>query len=173
MNSRIRLNIYKNNLINRLTIKESILEIILLDNKIRFEKQCIIPPYIVDFLLPKKNLIIELDGECHNRNIQKEKDYKREDYLMSIGYMVQRFSNEIEDKEIIKTIKMYPNLDRKVIKKTMDIRLKLLNISCKKNIFNEKFNDFRDLLIKEIIESNKCSIVVANKIMNNIYKGLI
>lgn len=57
-------------------------------------RQHIIGDYIVDFLLPYYNLVIEVDGGYHAERIQQEDDNIRSEYLNSKGYYVIRFKNE-------------------------------------------------------------------------------
>ena len=58
---------------------------------LRFRRQFIIEPYIVDFYCHKAKVVIEIDGGVHNT--QEEFDQKREDDLQSMGYRIIRFSN--------------------------------------------------------------------------------
>ena len=55
----------------------------------KFRRQAAIGNYIVDFLCPKRKLIIELDGGQHNDNIKY--DENRTKYLNTLGYKVLRF----------------------------------------------------------------------------------
>ena len=48
--------------------------------------------YIVDFFCSKLNLVIEIDGESHFGN--EEKDNKKQTFLESIGLTVLRFDND-------------------------------------------------------------------------------
>lgn len=48
---------------------------------------------IVDFFLPKLNLIIEVDGGYHRRKDRKEKDAGRMKYLGRLGLKVIRVTN--------------------------------------------------------------------------------
>ena len=50
--------------------------------------------YIVDFYIPKKQLIIEIDGIQHLTEEHKEKDQARDKFLEGQGLRVLRFSNE-------------------------------------------------------------------------------
>ena len=60
-------------------------------NNERFLRQYSIGPYVVDFYCSKHKLAIELDGEVHL--YQEEKDVKRTEYLNSVGVRVLRFEN--------------------------------------------------------------------------------
>lgn len=64
----------------------------LLNWKIRFRSQRPYSHYIVDFLIPEKLLIIEVDGKYHEKT--QEYDLKRQTYLESLGFTVIRFTNE-------------------------------------------------------------------------------
>lgn len=48
--------------------------------------------YVVDFFFPSKLLIVEVDGKIHEK--QKQKDFRREQFLKSVGCKVMRFTNE-------------------------------------------------------------------------------
>ena len=50
--------------------------------------------YIVDFYIPQKQLVIEIDGIQHLTEEHKEKDQTRDNFLEEQGLMVLRFSNE-------------------------------------------------------------------------------
>jgi very-short-patch-repair endonuclease len=58
---------------------------------IHFRNQHAIDTYIVDFCVPHKQMIIELDGSQHLE--QKEYDEERTKYLETRGYRVLRFWN--------------------------------------------------------------------------------
>ena len=50
--------------------------------------------YIVDFYIPKKQLVIEIDGIQHLTSENKEKDHARDKFLEEQGLRVLRLSNE-------------------------------------------------------------------------------
>ena len=54
-------------------------------------KQHPIGPYIVDFLVPKLNMVIELDGDSHD--VRLDKDKKRDDSMQEQGLEVVRIQN--------------------------------------------------------------------------------
>ena len=61
---------------------------------LKFKRQFVIKPYIVDFACLSKKTIIELDGSQHLDNI--EYDINRTNYLETLGFIVVRFwNNEI------------------------------------------------------------------------------
>jgi len=81
---------------------------------VRVLRQKVIHKYIVDFYVAKYKLIIEVDGESHNR--RSVQDQTRENLLSSMGYSVIRFddheiNNDIEDvvNRIISKIKSTPS----------------------------------------------------------------
>ena len=70
-----------------------------------FRRQHIIDRFIVDFYSLEKNLVIEVDGEIHDS--QKERDKAREQLLMQLGCKIMRFTNnevfyELDD--VVRTI---------------------------------------------------------------------
>lgn len=68
---------------------------VLKQNKIgvKFRRQHPILIYIVDFYCHKHRLVIELDGEYHNKKEQRFKDEERTKALQEIGLQVLRFCN--------------------------------------------------------------------------------
>ena len=78
------------------------------------ERQVIIGWYIVDFLLPHKELIIELDGNQHFTFDGITDDIFRTAWLKEIGFDIVRYSNnEIMTKsnEIIEYIDLWASLN--------------------------------------------------------------
>ena len=59
---------------------------------LRFRRQHPIGHYIADFCCLSKKLIIELDGEYHEKI--KQEDKQREDYLREQGFRILRFTND-------------------------------------------------------------------------------
>ncbi len=64
----------------------------------KFRRQQTIGKFIADFICFEKRLIIELDGEVHLS--QKERDSERDDYLKGSGFKVVRFLNGEIEKDI-------------------------------------------------------------------------
>ena len=60
----------------------------------RAHRQYNIGNYIVDFYIPKKQLVIEIDGIQHLTKEHKENDQTRDKFLEGQGLKVLRFSNE-------------------------------------------------------------------------------
>lgn len=99
------------------TPAEEILWDVLRANKqdYHFRRQHIIDHFIVDFLCLSKNLVIEVDGDIHD--YQAEKDEERTARLQSLGFTVLRFQNKeiLENlnaatSKINATLKMLPDL---------------------------------------------------------------
>lgn len=63
----------------------------------KFKRQHSIGGYIADFYCQKHRLIVELDGEIHNKLENQEYDKVRDNYLTNLGFKVLRIKNsEIE-----------------------------------------------------------------------------
>ncbi|MEZ4934836.1 MAG: isoleucine--tRNA ligase [Saprospiraceae bacterium] len=60
----------------------------------KFRQQHIIGDYIADFLCLKKNLIVEVDGQIHEKPEVKKTDAQRTAWLSEQGYHVLRIKNE-------------------------------------------------------------------------------
>ena len=88
---------------NNPTEAESMLWKQLKNIKIKFRRQHILGEFIVDFISLEKGLIIEVDGDIHISQIEKDKE--RTDKLESQGYKVIRFRNEDIYKDIPNVIK--------------------------------------------------------------------
>ena len=60
-------------------------------NGLKFRRQHLIGPYIVDFCCTEHRLVVELDGGQHAEEVQK--DVRRTQWLNAEGYRVLRFWN--------------------------------------------------------------------------------
>lgn len=60
-------------------------------SNLKFRRQYVVGPYVVDFCCPEKKLIIEIDGSQHK--LQKSYDDERLKYLELNDYEVMRFWN--------------------------------------------------------------------------------
>jgi very-short-patch-repair endonuclease len=58
----------------------------------KFSRQMPVGPYFADFLCREMKLIVELDGFSHNMRV--EHDRQRDQFLVSEGYTIVRFTNE-------------------------------------------------------------------------------
>jgi very-short-patch-repair endonuclease len=59
---------------------------------IRFRKQHPIDPYVVDFYAPAANLVIEIDGEAHDRGDRPARDERRDARRTAQGYRLIRIA---------------------------------------------------------------------------------
>ncbi|HEX8486687.1 endonuclease domain-containing protein [Sphingomonas sp.] len=59
--------------------------------RVKFARQVVIGPYIVDFVARQRKLILEVDGDTHG--CSAEYDTRRTAWLESQGYRVVRFNN--------------------------------------------------------------------------------
>ena len=60
---------------------------------LQVHRQRVFEPYIVDFYISEKKLVIELDGTQHFLEEGQQYDQKRDEFLKSKGLTVLRFSN--------------------------------------------------------------------------------
>ncbi|RFS36119.1 endonuclease domain-containing protein [Acinetobacter sp. SWAC5] len=60
---------------------------------LKFRRQHVIKPYIVDFYCHEIGLVIELDGSQHNTEDGKEYDAERTKFLEALGLTVVRYWN--------------------------------------------------------------------------------
>ncbi|MEX5366519.1 endonuclease domain-containing protein [Acinetobacter haemolyticus] len=60
---------------------------------LKFRRQHVIAPYIVDFYCHELDLVIELDGSQHGTDDGKEYDTERTKYLEALGLSVVRYWN--------------------------------------------------------------------------------
>ena len=59
---------------------------------LKFRRQHPVGPFVLDFYCPERKLVIELDGEIHK--LQENRDQARAQQLADYGYHVIRFRNE-------------------------------------------------------------------------------
>lgn len=60
----------------------------------KYEPQKVLCGWIVDFLFPSENVVLEIDGSVHNTKDQKIKDRIRADSLEGYGFKVFRVKNK-------------------------------------------------------------------------------
>src|SRR5205807_8519881 len=60
----------------------------------KFRRQHQFGDYIADFFCREANLVIECDGEIHNRNEAWHHDQNRDAYMINQGFRILRFANE-------------------------------------------------------------------------------
>lgn len=56
----------------------------------KVRRQHPIGPYVVDFFAPQRSLVIEIDGEAHNRADRPLRDRRKDAFLKLNGYSVLR-----------------------------------------------------------------------------------
>jgi very-short-patch-repair endonuclease len=69
---------------------------------VKFRRQAAIGSYIVDFVCFTHRLVVELDGPQHVD--QQGYDARRTDWLISRGFRVIRFRNQVLDDEIDRVV---------------------------------------------------------------------
>lgn len=74
--------------------------------RVRFQFQVLIAPYIVDFVIPRQMLVLEVDGGIHKS--QRDYDDRRTRYLESCGFKVIRIMNEDVPTWPLKTLRRFP-----------------------------------------------------------------
>ena len=67
---------------------------------LKFRRQHPVNIYIADFYCHKFKLMIELDGDYHNQEEQKQKDEVRTEVLRLNGLKIIRFKNEEVEQDI-------------------------------------------------------------------------
>lgn len=78
---------------------------------VEIKDQVILGFYILDFVIPAKLLVIEIDGSSHKG--REEYDEKRSDFIRKCGLKIVRYKNEYvinNIQKIIKEIIQYPNI---------------------------------------------------------------
>ena len=59
---------------------------------IKFRRQHPIGPYVADFYCREAKLVIEIDGEAHNRGVSPERDLVRDKFMIEEGFEVLRIA---------------------------------------------------------------------------------
>ena len=83
---------------------------------LKFRRQHPIDIFIADFYCHEKKLVIEVDGEIHNQNDNKDYDKSRTDELDNHGLKVIRFTNlEVINnvQEVLEKIRVFIENDLK------------------------------------------------------------
>ncbi len=120
---------------------ENIFRHSLMESGIKYIRQKIINPYIVDFYFPKRNLVVEIDDD------KKKKDsyfIKREDFIKKEGLHILHFlKSQIENniEVCIDKVKEYPEIKRKKKNKLLKIKeimISCINVKCCKRILINK-----------------------------------
>jgi very-short-patch-repair endonuclease len=72
----------------------------------KFRRQHSIGGYILDFICKDKKLIIEVDGEIHNKQENQKYDEVRDKYFTELDYKVLRFRNEEIESDVKKVVEI-------------------------------------------------------------------
>ena len=72
----------------------------------RFRRQHPLGNYIADFYCHKAKLVVEIDGEIHDSEENKEYDSGRDKTMESFGIKVLRFTNNDIEKNLIGVLKI-------------------------------------------------------------------
>ncbi len=77
-----------------MTLPEVLLWRELRGNKLgpKFRRQHPVGPYIADFYCSSARLIVEVDGEAHDRGNNPERDAAKDAYLLGLGFRVLRIA---------------------------------------------------------------------------------
>jgi len=70
---------------------------------VKFRRQHIIDRFIVDFYCVQNGLVVEVDGDIHKNQIERDKE--REVILEGLGCKILRFTNEEVENNISKVLK--------------------------------------------------------------------
>ena len=65
---------------------------------VKFRRQVILGPFIVDFFCPELGLIIEVDGLIHEKQV--DSDAARDRFMLACGYEVLRISSDAVSNDI-------------------------------------------------------------------------
>ena len=60
--------------------------------EVKFRRQHPVGPYVVDFYCREASLIVEIDGEAHDRSDRPDRDEVRNKFLQENGYRVIRIA---------------------------------------------------------------------------------
>jgi len=106
-----------------------------------YEYQKIIAPYIVDFYIPIKCMVIEFDESHHNKTINNLKDAYREQFIMSIGIVVIRYSGSLDKNEMYNFLKRFINENKAKDKRIARVKGGITKL---KNFYSstEKFDKY-------------------------------
>ena len=61
---------------------------------VQVKRQKVIGDYIVDFFIPNKNIVIEIDGRQHGMEENVTADTQRDEYMRTLGIIVLRYTNK-------------------------------------------------------------------------------
>jgi very-short-patch-repair endonuclease len=118
--------------------------------------QVVIAPYIVDFLIMDKKLVVEIDGYFHdeNRN-QQNYDIRRDNHISSFGLRVWRLKNAEVENDMIqimgKIIQLRPNISKGIYGK-IKRNNSLYDPKFREEVFRRAFVYHLHMNIRKIID---------------------
>jgi len=71
---------------------------------LKFRRQHPLSKFIVDFYCHEKRLVVEVDGNIHDKPEVKEYDANREAELKNLGLIIARFTNEEIENDIMNVL---------------------------------------------------------------------
>ena len=80
------------------TVAEKLAWYLLRDRRtqgLKFRRQVPIGDFIVDFYCDELKLVIEIDGDVHEREVIARRDEVRDEKLKKVGYKILRFHNSV------------------------------------------------------------------------------
>lgn len=101
---------YRNELEKNATVSEMVFRKRLRSARIKHEFQRVLGPFIVDFWVARKMLVIEIDGGYHDTSGQRAYDNRRDAFFQGFGITTIRIPNEQVHSWPIEIIKNIPEL---------------------------------------------------------------
>ena len=86
---------------------------------LKFRHQCQMGMYIVDFMIPSKLVVLEVDGGYHQKPEQIKKDARRDKYMITMGLTVIRVPNEEAHSFDLSSIEKLPDATPREIGQVM------------------------------------------------------
>jgi very-short-patch-repair endonuclease len=71
---------------------------------LKFRRQHVLHGFIVDFYCPSEGIVIELEGNVHDTEVQRDYDRARAGLLEAAGYRVIRLRNRDVSRERLETV---------------------------------------------------------------------
>ncbi|MEI6510729.1 MAG: endonuclease domain-containing protein [Candidatus Uhrbacteria bacterium] len=97
---------------------------------LKFRRQHGIGPYVVDFYCPEARLVVEVDGQSHFEEGERESDIARTKYVESKGIVVVRVANGDVYGDMEKVLrKIEVGLPARIVKKIQDGAMTITKIS--------------------------------------------
>jgi len=71
---------------------------------LKFRRQHVLHGFIVDFYCPSERIVIELEGDVHDAEAQRDYDRARAGFLQAAGYRVIRVRNRTVSREHLEAV---------------------------------------------------------------------